>query len=251
MDPNLPEANAAMGLLSAGLCRWSEGRAFFRASLAHESGVTSTAIDYALAVLLTVGDTAEALDVLDDALEADPESVRVRQVLAHLLVEHGDYDRALVLSRALVAEAPGVAGMQQTLGRALSLSGRAPKPGEGVTETENEWGYRGYMLASAGRGAEAQRLAEAHPDEPARQTLIYAGLKDIDRTIDALQRTARLDPWRALTWMRRPEIEPVIRGDPRVKVLESQLEHSGTCGAPGRGAEAGAGRSEQRGARSF
>ena len=76
----------------------------------------------------------------------------------------------------------------------------------------------------------ARRLADAHPEEPARQMLIYAGLKDVDLTVDALQRTARLNPWRARTWMARPEIAPVLQRDARAVALREQLHVPGGCG---------------------
>jgi hypothetical protein len=66
-----------------------------------------------------------------------------------------------------------------------------------------------------GRRDEARALAQAHPGEPARQLLIYAGLNDVERAVEALQRTALANPWRALVWMGWPEIEPVIHSDPR------------------------------------
>jgi TolB-like protein len=229
-DPHLAEANAAMGLLTARLCQWSQATAYFTESLKRDSSVTSTYIDYALSTLLPVRDTRQALDVLDDALKVDPMSLRVRSALAYVLVEHGEYDRAIEISRGVIQESPGLAAAQQTLGRALVLSGRASEVGD-FSKGKEQWGYQGYMLAVQGRDAEARRLADAHPEEPARQMLIYAGLNDVDRTVDALQRTARLNPWRARTWMARPEIAPVLKRDARAVALEEQLDRPAGCGA--------------------
>jgi TolB-like protein len=228
-DQHLAEANSAMGLLSASLCQWSPAKAYFDESLKRDPSVTSTYIDYALSTLLAVRDTRQALDVLDDALKVDPMSLRVRSALAYVLVEHGEYDRAIEISRGVIQEAPGLAATQQTRGRALVLSGRASEVRD-FSKGKEQWGYQGYMLAVQGRHAEAWRLADAHPEEPARQMLIYAGLKDVNSTVDALQRTARLNPWRARTWMARPEIAPVLNRDPRAVALKEQLHLPAGCG---------------------
>ena len=217
-----------MGLLSAGLCQWTQGKAYFREALERDPSVTSTYIDYAISTLLPLSDTREALDVLTDALEVNPLSLGVRRALAHVLVEHGDYERAIEISRGVIEEAPALAVTEQTLGRALYLSGRVDAAGEKF-QGEGHWGYRGYILAVRGRYPEARLLADAHPDEPARQMLIYAGLNDVDRTFDALQRTVRTNPWRALTWMARPEIEPVLRRDARAAALRDRLHRPEGC----------------------
>jgi len=61
--------------------------------------------------------------------------------------------------------------------------------------------------------------------------LIYTGLNDLERAIDALRRTALDNPWRALVWMEWPEIEPVLRGDPRAAAIQAQLRE---CAIPTR-----------------
>ena len=231
-NPRLAEANAAMGLLSARLCQWSEGAGYFRDSLKQDPSVARTYIDYAFSILLAVGDTREALAVLAAALDADPMSLRVRSALARMLVEHGDFDRAIEMSRGVIQEAPELAA-EQTLGRALLLSGRSREIGVEFGKGDTQWGYRGYMHAIQGRHADAIQLAKAHPDEPARQMLIYAGLNDVDRAFDAFQSTAMQDPWRALTWVARPEVTRVLRDDPRTAALRDQLLRPGSCaGSP-------------------
>jgi hypothetical protein len=79
------------------------------------------------------------------------------------------------------------------------------------------------VLALTGRHHEARALAETHPGEPARQLLIDAGLNDVERAFEAFRRTAIDNPWRALVWMAWPEIEPVLRGDPRAAAIRAQL----------------------------
>jgi tetratricopeptide (TPR) repeat protein len=145
------------------------------------------------------------------------------------LVENGEYRRAIEITRALVQEAPEFEAAHQTLGRALYMSGHVAEAVETFKRWESQWAPRGYLLAAKGDHVEARRLAEAHQDEPARQMLVYAGLKDLDRTVDALQRSAHVNPWRAMTWMTRREIAPVLRGDARAAAVRSQLHQPGGC----------------------
>jgi TolB-like protein len=228
-DPHLAESNAAMGLLSARLCRWREGRAYFREALERDPSAMATYVDYAISILLPSGDTREAVDVLTTALKTDASSLRLRRTLAHALVENGEYSRAIEVSRSVIQEGPGLEAAHQTLGRALYLSGRLSEAAEVLQTWESQWAYRGYAMAAQGHDIEARMLAEAHHDEPARQMLIYAGLKDVDGTVDALLRTAGVNPWRAMTWMTRREIAPVLRGDARAAAVRDQLQQPAGC----------------------
>jgi tetratricopeptide (TPR) repeat protein len=228
-DPDLAASNAAMGLVSARRCQWREGRAYFTRALERDPSQTTTSIDYAIAILLPSGDTREAIAVLTTALKADPTSLRLRGTLAHVLVENGEYSRAIEVSRAVIQEAPGLEAAHQTLARALYLSGRVSEAAEVLRPWKSQWAYRGYILAAQGHAAEARRLATAHHDEPARQMLVYAGLKDVERTVDALHRLAVVNPWRAMTWMTRREIAPVLRGDARATALRDQWRQSTGC----------------------
>ena len=228
-DPHLAESNAAMGLLSARRCQWREGRAYFTEALERDPSDTATSIDYAISILLPSADTREAVDVMTAALKTDPMSLRVRRTLAHALVENAEYRRAIEISRALIQEAPGLEAAHQTLGRALYLSGQVSEAAGVLDRWERQWAYRGYILAAQGHDAEARTLVDAHPDEPARQMLVYAGLKDVDRTVGALHRTARANAWRAMTWMARPEIAPILRGDARASAVRDQLRQPAGC----------------------
>jgi TolB-like protein len=235
-DPGLAEANGAMGLLSARMCEWTQAKAYFTEALRLDRTLTSTHIDYAISTLLALGQGRQAVGVLRAALASDPASVAVRRALAHVLVENGEYSLAIETSRELIEETPDVGFARQALGRALYLSGHVKQAIE-TFSGDAHWGYRGYVFAIRGRQVEARRLAESHPGEPARQMLIYAGLNDRDRAFDALQRAAQLNPWRALTWMQRAEIEPVFRSDPRVRALREQLLRpaaSGGCAVESR-----------------
>jgi hypothetical protein len=48
--------------------------------------------------------------------------------------------------------------------------------------------------------------------------LIYCGLGDKERAFDALGRIVATNPWRAATWMMRPEVK-FLRDDPRFEEI--------------------------------
>ena len=161
--------------------------------------------------------------MLRKASVADPTSVGVRRTLAYVQLQNNDSAEALETSRWVITHDPDGEFADQTHGRALYLSGRIDKALEWLNKAGSQWGHRGYVLTLMGRHDEARALAAIHPGEPARQLLIYAGLKDVERTLDALRRTALDNPWRAAVWMEWPEIEPVLRHDPRAAAIRAQL----------------------------
>ena len=222
-DPQLAEANVAMGLLSARICQWTRADAFFVEALRLDQSVTAAYTDYVISTLLPLGRITEALEVLRNALAADPGSVDVRRTLAYVHLQNNDYDGAIETTRWVIKHHPDQEYADQSHGRALYLSRRFEEALEWFGSREGQWGHRGYVLALMGREDEARALAEAHPNEPARQLLIYAGLNDLERAFEAFRRTAIDNPWRALVWMSWPEIEHVLRGDPRAAAIRTQL----------------------------
>jgi len=222
-DPRLAEANAAMGLLSARRCDWARADTYFAEALKLDPSATAAHIDDVISVLLPLGRLTDALEVLRKTLAADPSSIDVRRTLAYVQLQNNDYEGAIATGRWVIEHAPDLEFADQSKGRALYLLRRFEEALEWFGKSDAQWGHRGYVLALMGRHDEARALADAHPGEPARQLLIYAGLNDVERAFDALRRTAIDNPWRALVWMEWPEIEPILRGDPRAAAIRAQL----------------------------
>lgn len=108
------------------------------------------------------------------------------------------------------------------LARALMLSGR-PEEAIPILETApSAWGYLGYALAVTGRMADARALAAAHPEDYCGLMLVYSGLRDTPRALGALEHLAQTNPWRAATWLHRPEMA-VLRGEPRFEAVKARL----------------------------
>ena len=83
-------------------------------------------------------------------------------------------------------------------------------------------GYLGYAYARAGRREDAEKVAAEIAPNPFNQALVFAGLGDRDRTLDALERMAVLGPvriGRALTFQEFA----FVRDDPRVKALRKKV----------------------------
>jgi serine/threonine-protein kinase len=219
-----PDANAARGLLCAYRHDWVCARRFFEEAIRLDPGMTENQIDFALSTLLPLGRVAEALHLLENARIDDPMSLDVKRTLALLQVENGLYDQAIETSKAIMAEDPDLLYVAQWIGRALYLSGRHQEALELFTQEhlrERLWIYRGYVLAVLGRHEEASALLAQHP-QPHRHMLVYGGLGDRERAFDALRKLAALDPWRAVTWMQRPEMA-LLRSDRRYDELRTQL----------------------------
>ena len=81
--------------------------------------------------------------------------------------------------------------------------------------------YLGYAYGRAGRREEAEKLAAGTKD-PFTQALIFAGLGDKERTLQALDRMTVLGPVKVGRILTFPELD-LIRGDPRVKAIRKNV----------------------------
>ena len=220
LDPFLAEAHSAMGSLYARDHDWTNARASFTKAIELEPTLTTAHTEFALMVLLPLGQPAEALRVLDDALRADPLSLDVRRVAALLQIDAHRYDEAIANARWVLERDPQFPYAKLSLARALVLSGRL-KEGAPLLEQER-WNYRAYLYAVTGRRDEAEALIAANPQDPAGQMLVFGGLRDADRAFAALERAIPLHWWRAATWMHRPEAA-ILHDDPRMGAIKKRM----------------------------
>jgi eukaryotic-like serine/threonine-protein kinase len=222
LDPLLAEAHAAIGMLHAQAREWTHAEASFARALALDPSLTTIHTDFVLSVLLVQGKLDQALRILDDASMVEPLSLDVRRIKALVQVDAGLYEEALESARWVLDRDPSFPYGDLWLGRALVFVGRPDEAIPIFTRDPTYFGYLGHLYAVTGRRAEAEALAAAHPESPSRQMLIYGGLGDADRALDALEKTAADNWWRAATWMYRPEMA-VVRGHPRLIALRRRL----------------------------
>ena len=104
---------------------------------------------------------------------------------------------------------------QGKLGEAVQLLETSARP--------NDRGLLGYAYARSGRRNDAEKLAAEPSSNPFAQALVFAGLGDKDRTLEALDRMAnQVGPFRTgrvLTW---PAFD-MLRGDPRLRTLHKKV----------------------------
>jgi tetratricopeptide (TPR) repeat protein len=163
------------------------------------------------------------LEQLNAALSADPLSVDVRRSLAWVQVSAGRYDDAIANCRRVLAADPDSLHERQVLARALLQKGHTNEAIEILEKlgTGSEQ-FLGYAYARSGRRAEAETLAAAFTDRPSRDVVIYAGLGDKDRLLDALEKMAAQKDPRLGAYLTYPELA-LLRGDPRLAAFRKKL----------------------------
>ena len=82
-------------------------------------------------------------------------------------------------------------------------------------------GFLGYAYARAGRRADAEKLAAAG-DQPNANALIFAGLQDKERTVEALRQMAALGPQRVGRYLQYPELA-FLKHDSRLILLRRSI----------------------------
>ena len=80
--------------------------------------------------------------------------------------------------------------------------------------------YLGYAYARSGRREEAEKLAMSLMRH--QRAMIFAGLGDKERTLEALDRMAVVGPVRMGWILSNPELA-LLRGDPRLNALRKKV----------------------------
>jgi TolB-like protein/Flp pilus assembly protein TadD len=227
LDPMLAEAHDALGVAYSRDAQWQQAEKSFRRALELDPNRAETLRDFAIFFLWPLGRTGEALKELQLAAQADPLSVRVRQSLAYLLPCFGRYDEAATYAGKMPQDAPFRAAF---LGRARFLQERTAEAiqiletafNRGVDTGSEARGFLGYAYARTGRREEAERIASASPQNPFNLAVIYAGLGDKERAMEAMERAASAGPFRIGRQLSFPELA-LIRGEPRMKALRKKV----------------------------
>jgi hypothetical protein len=137
----------------------------------------------------------------------------VQDVYAYILISAGEFDEAE--EHCKKSGAP-----PECLGRIRIGQGRIEEAIQILAEIPNTR-CLGYAYGRAGRRAEAERLAGISAGA-LQQVLIYAGLGDKERTLEALDRMTELGPVRIGRTLTFPELN-LVRGNPRTKTLRRRV----------------------------
>jgi adenylate cyclase len=219
LDPLLAEAHDALGMLYARDARWVESEKSFRRAIELDPNSSASRTGFAVYLLESLGRIEEALYQLRIAEKNDPLSPRLQYNLGRLLISAGRYDEAARYCNKLP---PDHSGRNMCLGGALLGQGRTEEAIRVFIKSDarSERGYLGYAYARSGRREEAEKLAIDL--SPLQQAVIFAGLGDKERTLEALGRMAVVGPVRMGSILSLPELA-LLRGDPRLKALRKKV----------------------------
>jgi TolB-like protein len=218
LDPLSPEAHEALGMAYARDAQWRKSEESFQRSLELDPNRSETRYHFAVYLLWPLDRMNEALEQLRLAEKADPLSQVLQWSFAYVLPSAGRYDEA--------AHHAELARNAALLGRALFLEGKTTEGirilekdvnfGEGRLPRAEARGYLGFAYARTGRREEAERMAA--DTTPFIQAVIFAGLGDKERALEAMERSAAVGPFRIGRQLMWPELA-LIRNDPRMHAL--------------------------------
>jgi tetratricopeptide (TPR) repeat protein len=224
LDPMLPEAHAAMGLLHSRERDWQKAEELFRRAIDLNPSLTAIYTNYSSWTLLPLGKVDEAERLLRAAFQTDPLSLEVRRGMGHLQIIAGRYEEAIDSLEHVRMVDPDFPYVDLHLARALTFAGRLAEalPRWEIRKTEPGWQHwMAYAYVIAGRRAEVERMAAAHT-HPLRLAVIYAALGDKDRALQALDKAADIVPHRVALLVRDPEMAP-LGDDPRFAAVLRKL----------------------------
>ena len=217
LDPLSAEANEAIAFACDRNADWKEAEKSFRRALKLEARNSIIRSHFAISHLLPLGRVSEALRELRTAEGDDPLSAEVHQIKAQALLMAGRWQEAAVQAGKMP---DGSTLKSAWLGRALFFQGHTEEAIR-LLASAYELGFLGYAYGKTGRIAEAKKLAAGATD-PTQQALIFAGLGDRDRAVDALERAVELGPVRLGRLLNFPEMS-FLREDPRAKAFRKRL----------------------------
>lgn len=225
LDPLLAEAHDALGTAYAREAKWQESEVSFRRAIELDPNSSEVRDHFALYLLWPLGRTAEAIRQLYLAEEADPLSSRIQAMLGYVLPSAGEYEKAASHCEKVSPDFPL---RSDYLGRARLLQGRTAEATQileaafqkGVPPGSEVRAFLGLAYARTGRRAEAEKLADT--TNAFNQAVIFLGLGDKERAIEAMERSTAAGPVRVGRQLCWPELAS-IRDEPRMRLLRQQL----------------------------
>jgi TolB-like protein len=221
LDPLSAEAYDALGVVYSRQAQWEHSERCFRRALELQPNRALTRRHLTMCVLLPLGRIDEVLEQCRLAEKGDPLASYVHGFIAYMLISAHRFDEAATHCAKVL---PADRAMGQCLGRIRLGQGRIGEAIQFFTANPDPLdpgGFLGHALARAGRREEAEKLA-AGTTNPFTQALIFAGLGDHERTLEALDHMTVLGAVRIGRVLTFPELD-LIRGDPRLKALRRKV----------------------------
>jgi TolB-like protein/Flp pilus assembly protein TadD len=220
LDPLLAEAHAATGWVYSYERDWPNAEKAFQRALELNPSLTQTYTSYAISTLQPLGRFDKAMQLLDVASRNDPLSLDVLRETGQVQLLAGRYEEAIDILQRVRAADPDFPFVDTFLARALTFAGRPAEALPLFGKGYRPWSAHAYVMT--GQRVEAEALAASNKGNPFAEAIVYAALQDMDRTFDALERTAASQPQRAGRLLFAPEMA-ALRGDPRFAALRKKL----------------------------
>jgi eukaryotic-like serine/threonine-protein kinase len=226
LDPLLAEGHAAMGVVFARDRKWKDAEAAFGRAIDINPNLSSVRANFVRSTLWPQGKIDESLRQVRSALAADPLSLDVQRLLAHVLVSAGGYDESIEIGRRVLAAEPDHPHARQVFARALFQRGDRTEAIRRVEELgAGSHGFLGFMYGVTGRRSDAEALAAQRKDFPAAVSLIRAGLGDKNGAFEALERMGAAKDPRFGMYLTYPEFAS-LRTDPRMNALRQDFNRA-------------------------
>jgi TolB-like protein/Flp pilus assembly protein TadD len=218
LDPLLAEAHAARALAYARDANWEQSERSFRRAIELDPNRSMSRGEFAMNFLVVLGRIPEAIQQLRAAQKSDPLSPETRSYLSFGLLEAARFEEAESIAGKLPDDFPQ---KSEDVGRALLGQGKIAEAIPVLAKAGNK-GYLGIAYARAGRREEAEDLARKIAPNPFNEALVFTGLGDKDRALEALERFTAQGPVRIGRALNLPELAS-LRRDPRVKAIRRKV----------------------------
>lgn len=224
LAPRSADALDALGMMQAREGQWVQAERSFRRAIEIAPRDPLWRNHFALFLLLPLGRIEEAIRELQTAEQSDPYSHKTHDGLHVALRALGRFDEAD--SHCIMASE----NEEQRSACWSEMMLRQGKTDEALGVLETQWKGQllkmgaeelGVAYAQAGRRQDAERVAGATP-RPGNKVMIFAALRDKDRTFEFLDQMVPMGPTRVGRLLIYPEFA-FLRGDPRLNVLRKRL----------------------------
>jgi TolB-like protein/Tfp pilus assembly protein PilF len=237
LDETSSEAHAALGCLHATFqFNFSAARAEYERALQLNPNDATAHHWFALNVLAPLGESAQAVAEMRRAVELDPLSLIINEILGEVLMRAGRFDEAIVQLRKTIEMDAGFGNAHRALGQVFELKGQIPEAmaeyqkATALGEDPTGLGLLGHLYGATGRKEEAtkilgqlQAIRERRYFDPYNLAIVYLGLGDREQALTALEQSFDDRNGTQLEYIRiDPFLDP-LRGDPRFEALAEKI----------------------------
>jgi tetratricopeptide (TPR) repeat protein len=239
LDDSLAEAHASLGYIQKNQFHWSQAEESFKRAIALKPGYVAAHHWYA-SYLAQVGRLPEAIVEIKTALSLDPLSTSVNAEFGAVLILARRYDEAIAQIQRTLEMDPSASRVHLMLAEAHAYVGAYDQALEELTkalqsgtlgaEDQELVSVKGYVLAMAGRRAEALTIVSGLAERYRQHreavaggiAIIYAALGDKTRAFSWLA-TAVESHDSEISYLKVDRRLDPLRSDPRFERILTQL----------------------------